>query len=206
MIYFVTHTNYEFSTKRSEVRWSTKSKVWLPPLTTYTRVPVHICQDHVSSTLSPKSDPASQQVQRSANYSNGIEEESVCTESKLLEEACKVQTSKSVASILVQPSWRFAGFILRGTEFGFRVGFNGKKVVLNTVESTWEHPRVVQKYLNDELAYKIGCASWASRGLKTSFGVIPGPTSGGLSSPDGHNLNEEVSKELSSLPMCQSTM
>ena len=110
------------------------------------------------------------------------------------------------------PDQRFIGYILRGIDQGFRVRFNGKLVKLKSrMPSAGEHPEVVCKYLQEEVAR--GCVALLSETtterviIHTSpFGVIPKKSRPNkwrlildLSSPNGHSMNDGVEKELTSL-------
>ncbi len=53
------------------------------------------------------------------------------------------------------PDQIFAGFILRGIDQGFRIGFDSKRVKLKprplNMPSADEHPEVVGKYIQEEM-------------------------------------------------------
>ena len=82
------------------------------------------------------------------------------------------------------PNQQFAQFILRCIQYGFRIGFNGKAVVLKScmfnILSAKEHPQVVASYLeeeeqkNDRIISVGDVARAAELGIHCSpFGVIP---------------------------------
>ena len=114
------------------------------------------------------------------------------------------------------PDQQFTQFILRGIQCSFRIGFNGKAVVLKScmfnMLSAKEHPQVVASYLEEEQKNEriisVGdMARAAELGIHCSrFGVIPKKHKPNkwrlivdLSTPVGHSINDGISKELASL-------
>ena len=111
------------------------------------------------------------------------------------------------------PDQAFAGYILRGIERGFRIGFNPQLAHLQPARgnmgSAQEQASVVDKYLHEELAAsRIVQIQEAHADLIhcSPFGVIPKRNRPNkwrlivdLSSPNGHSVNDGISKELASL-------
>ena len=113
------------------------------------------------------------------------------------------------------PDKKFAGYILRGIGNGFRIGFDPGQCVLkdrpSNMLSAEERPEIVTEYLREELALgrlvELNAYTARSIGMHTSpFGVIPKKGKPNkwrlildLSSPDGHSVNDGISKELASL-------
>ena len=114
------------------------------------------------------------------------------------------------------PDRVLAEIVLRGIREGFRVGFHGNLADLQPCKqnliSVREHPEVVQEYLKQEVMagriIEVGDLRQAQAlGVHCSpFGVIPKKGRAGmwrlivdLSSPDGHSVNDGISRELSSL-------
>ena len=114
------------------------------------------------------------------------------------------------------PDRVLAEIVLRGIREGFRVGFHGNLADLQPCKqnliSVREHPEVVQEYLKQEVMagriIEVGNLRQAQAlGIHCSpFGVIPKKGRAGrwrlivdLSSPDGHSINDGISRELSSL-------
>ena len=113
------------------------------------------------------------------------------------------------------PDQAFANYILGGIRNGFRIGFNRSRVCLKSrgtnMLSATEQSQVVAKYLGEELqASRIVEIRRQEQGLPriqfSPFGVIPKTNRPGkwrliidLSSPDGHSVNDGISKELASL-------
>ena len=87
------------------------------------------------------------------------------------------------AYISDHPDKWFSGYILRGIEQGFRIGFHGDQANLRSrmrnMVSAMEHPVVVTEYLEGERSQKrialVGTAERAEgMGIHISpFGVIP---------------------------------
>ena len=108
---------------------------------------------------------------------------------------------------------RFAAYIIRGIEQGFRIGYNPHMVKLQPARvnmfSTAEQPEVVEKYLLEELsANRIVRVNGLDTDLIhcSQFGVILKRNRPNkwrlivdLSSPEGHSMNDGISKDLSSL-------
>ncbi len=131
---------------------------------------------------------------------------------------CKIvsplRTEKWAEWLAGHPDQAFAGYILRGLQQGFRVGFNPGLCKLKArpmnMTSRDEHPEVVAAYLEAEVAHgrlvplEVGQAD--ALGIHTSpFGVIPKKGKPNrwrlildLSSPHGHSVNDGISKDLSS--------
>ena len=111
------------------------------------------------------------------------------------------------------PDQRFATYILRGIEQGFRIGYNPHLVKLQparaNMSSAAEQPEVVEKYLLEELsANRIVRVNGSDTDLIhcSPFGVIPKRSRPNkwrlivdLSSPDGHSVNDGIGKDLTSL-------
>ena len=114
--------------------------------------------------------------------------------------------------LATNPDKRFANFLLREIESGFRIGFNCNMVQLKShhqnLLSAVDHPQVVQAYLDkkirEERVVRLGSPQEALQvGVQCSpFGVIK-PDAWqlvvDLSSPEGHSVNDGISKELCSL-------
>ena len=118
--------------------------------------------------------------------------------------------------LVYHPDQQFAQFILRGIQHGFRIGFNGEAVIpkpcMSNMLSANEHPQVVASYLEEVQKYHriipVGdMARAAELGIHCSaFGVIPKKHKPNkwrlivdLSAPEGHSINDGISKELASL-------
>ena len=111
------------------------------------------------------------------------------------------------------PDQKFAAFILRGIEYGFRIGFNPQLVTLQSargnMSSAAEQVEVIDKYLREELAAnRVVRIQDADAGLIhcSPFGVIPKRNRPNkwrlivdLFSPEGHSVNDGISRDLSSL-------
>ena len=113
------------------------------------------------------------------------------------------------------PDQAFANYILGGIRNGFRIGFDRSRVCLKSrgtnMLSATEQSQVVAKYLGEELqASRIVEIRRQEQGLPriqfSPFGVIPKNNRPGkwrliidLSSPNGHSVNDGISKELASL-------
>ena len=110
----------------------------------------------------------------------------------------------------------FAHFVCSGIEHGFRIGFHRMQAGLRSGDrnmvSTREHPEVVESYLTEEhqqgRLVSVGPRREADKlGVHcSSFGVIPKKGRQNkwrliidLSAPEGHSVNDGISKELSSL-------
>jgi hypothetical protein len=115
------------------------------------------------------------------------------------------------------PDQEFTAYILRGIRDGFRVGFNAAGTRLKSQKSNMlsasEHPDIVSKYLQEEIAcgrvIKVQAGQEAELlGIHCSpFGVIPKKRKANkwrlildLSSPDQHSTNDGIDKDLASLP------
>ena len=132
---------------------------------------------------------------------------------------CKIVTPMKASEwrnmLATYPDKRFANFLLRGIESGFRIGFNRNMVQLKSrhqnLISAVDHPQVVQAYLDNEIreewVISLGSPQEALQlGIQCSpFGVIPKKhkpdawrLTVDLSSPEGHSVNDGISKELCS--------
>ena len=149
-----------------------------------------------------------------------LEKQSTSPRCNLPEEACAIQTPlklKAWQELLKQhPDQEFTSYILRGIEFGFRIGFNDDSVSLRSrgqnMKSAQEYPQVVTRYLQDEAQQSrivdIGSTE-AAQSLNihcSPFGVIPKKNKPNkwrliidLSSPENHSVNDGILKELASL-------
>ena len=114
------------------------------------------------------------------------------------------------------PDREFAGLIVRGITEGFRIGYDAERVELRSQEanmvSAREQPGVVTAYLAEEMRQgrivRAGPVQEARvQGIHCNpFGVIPKRGRPNrwrlivnLSAPEGHSVNDGISKELSSL-------
>ena len=113
---------------------------------------------------------------------------------------------KSQLSTFSDP--RFYHFILRGLSNGFRIGFNGSQAcqpAKRNMRSAYEHPEVVQEYLDREMQFQrmfplTTEESTAEPQIQVSpFGVIPKRGKEGkwrlivdLSTPSGHSMNDGI--------------
>ena len=113
------------------------------------------------------------------------------------------------------PDQIFAGFILRGIDQGFRIGFDSKRVKLKprplNMPSADKHPEVVGKYIQEEMEKgRVVMVPQTIRkrvSIHTSpFGVIPKKAKLDkwrlildLSSPMEHSVNDGIERELTSL-------
>lgn len=149
-----------------------------------------------------------------------LEKQATTSTCKLPEGACSIQTPLKLEAwqelLKWHPDQEFADYILRGIEFGFRIGFNSQRVSLKSrgknMHSTREHPQVVSKYLEEEARLSrivdIGPAE-AAKSLNihcSPFGVIPKKNTPNkwrliidLSAPENHSVNDGILKELASL-------
>ena len=120
------------------------------------------------------------------------------------------------AGLASHPDQLFAGFVLRAIRHGVRVGFERGSVQLkprnHNMLSCMEHPEVVDRYIEEEVAKGrlrvVGpCELALHLGIQCSpFGVIPKKSRPNawrlivdLSSPEGHSVNDGISKELASV-------
>ena len=100
------------------------------------------------------------------------------------------------------PDKTFAAYILRGIERGFKIGFDTELVKL----------RLVERYLHEELQANRVVKIHPSDDMKglgiqcNPFGVIPKKNKHNiwrlivdLSAPQGHSVNDGITKELASL-------
>ena len=111
------------------------------------------------------------------------------------------------------PDQKFAALIVRGLERGFRIGFADSSVTLKASKrnliSAMEHPDVVSNYIAKELdqrrVARVGSvADPVCGGIHLSpLGAIPKKSRKDqwrlimdLSAPQGHSVNEGISKEL----------
>ena len=113
------------------------------------------------------------------------------------------------------PDKRFAGFILRGIQEGFRIGFEVSRPYRSSnrnMKSAHEHPNAVQTYLDREASLRrifplTQEEARAEERIQISpFGVIPKRGKPGkwrliidLSSPAGLSVNDGVTQELCSI-------
>ena len=120
------------------------------------------------------------------------------------------------AGLASHPDQLFAGFVLRAIRHGVRVGFERGSVQLkarnHNMLSCVEHPEVVDRYIEEEVAMGrlrvVGSSVLAQHlGIQCSpFGVIPKKNRPNawrlivdLSSPEGHSVNDGISKDLASV-------
>ena len=118
--------------------------------------------------------------------------------------------------LAAHPDQEFAAYILKGIKQGFRIGFNRSSVQLRcrqgNMHSASEQPEVVENYLQEESragrVIHIPSQKEAEElGIHYSpFGVIPKKGKPDkwrlildLSAPEGHSVNDGISKELASL-------
>ena len=113
------------------------------------------------------------------------------------------------------PDRAFAGYIARGIQQGFRIGFDPGRCRLKArpanMPSAEEHPEVVSEYIGQEVAQgrlvELEASTAKALDVHTSpLGVIPKKSKPNkwrlildLSSPSGHSVNEGIAKELASL-------
>ena len=119
-------------------------------------------------------------------------------------------------ALATHPDKAFAAFILRGIQQGFKIGFAAESVNLRLREgnllSALAQPDVVDKYLHEEQqANRIIRVSPSEDTLAlgihcSPFGVIPKRNRPNkwrlivdLSAPQGHSVNDGISKELATL-------
>ena len=112
--------------------------------------------------------------------------------------------------------WIHHWYILRGIRQGFRIGFDAKSVQLQSRErnmlSALEHPEEVENYLSKDLEANTiiripSLREAKALGIHSSpFGVIPKKNRPNkwrlivdLSAPEGHSVNDGISKDLASL-------
>jgi hypothetical protein len=111
---------------------------------------------------------------------------------------------------MLSPDKQFVDFILQGIEKGFRIGFDRCSVQASrNMLSALQNPSPVDDYLESEVAAGrvVEVSGPAGDVLMVSrFGVIPKRGQPNqwrlildLSHPDGHSVNDGVSKTLSSL-------
>ena len=119
------------------------------------------------------------------------------------------------SELTTHPDKDFVGWICRGIERGFRIGFADNDVGLQSARgnmlSAMERPEVVTDYLKGELAsHHLHLAgTTASMGLPvhlSPLGVIPKKGRPNcwrlimdLSSPHGHSVNDGIAKDMCSL-------
>ena len=133
--------------------------------------------------------------------------------SELLEITTPLRSTEWEAQLSAHPDPEFSEFILNGIRNGFRVGFNYHSVKLKShhknFRSAKDQPAVVNSYLQQELTLgRIALIKnphalpWVQL---NAFGVIPKRKSGkwrlivDLSAPEGHSVNDGISKHLCSL-------
>ena len=111
------------------------------------------------------------------------------------------------------PDARFTNFILSSIKSGFRIVFNHGRAALRparkNMKSVIEHPEVVDAYLRNETSLnRMVCLPPATLPWfqPNTFGVIPKLHKPGkwriivdLSSPEGHSVNDYISKEHCSI-------
>ena len=115
------------------------------------------------------------------------------------------------------PDRTFAAYILRGIERGFKIGFDTELVKLRSqkgnLTSALDQPEVVERYLHEELQANRVVKIHPSDDIKglriqcnNPFGVIPKKNRHYkwrlivyLSAPQGHSVNDGITKELASL-------
>ena len=113
------------------------------------------------------------------------------------------------------PDEAFAGYILRGIQTGFRIGFDTRLITLKpkrgNLPSALEQPSIVENYLYEEMqadrVVQLHPLDILELGIQCSpFGVIPKRNRPNkwrlivdLSAPHGHSVNDGILKELSSL-------
>ena len=109
------------------------------------------------------------------------------------------------------PDQRFAEFIRRGIQFGFRIGFNRNqqlKLCKSNLQSTRQNEQQVDKYISEEAASgKLQTHTNVSTPFHWSpIGIIPKPHQPGkyrliidLSAPRGFSVNDGIPPELCSL-------
>ena len=118
--------------------------------------------------------------------------------------------------LAAHPVQELADYILRGIEQGFRIDFNKSSIQLRcqrgNMHSASEQPEVVEDYLQEELragrVIRIPSQKEAEElGIHYSpFGVIPKKGKPNkwrliidLSAPEGHGVNDGISRELASV-------
>lgn len=113
------------------------------------------------------------------------------------------------------PDTDFSGYILRGIQTGFRIGFDAGLVSLRSrqgnLASVSDQPEVVEKYLHEEIQanrlIRVHQADLEALSIQCSpFGVIPKKNKPNkfrliidLSSPTGHSVNDGIGRELATL-------
>ena len=171
-------------------------------------------------SLPPSLPPLTLFVDGQYKYTNQLLELEACSSGRneaLPAYLCQVVTPLKLEAwhkaLSDYPDQRFAAYILRGVEQGFRIGYNPHLVKLQPARanmfSTAEQPEVVEKYLLQELsANRIVHINGSDTDLVhcSTFGVIPKQNKPNkwrrivdLSSPKGHSVNDGISKDLSSL-------
>ena len=126
---------------------------------------------------------------------------------------CTITTPmKREAGLMSHPDQEFASYILWGIEQGFRVGFDANRTQLRqrsgNLLSATEQPEVIQTYLDKEVAAGRVAKASSAQGIRCSpFGAIPKKSKPGqwrrildLSSPEGHSVNDGITKELATSP------
>ena len=118
-----------------------------------------------------------------------------------------------LAGLATIPDRAFCAYLLRGIEFGFRIGvpakFTGTQAKRNQ-QSAHEHQEVVREYLKREEALgrikQVLPEEQGERFQISPFGVIPKRNRPhkwrliiNLSSPQGHSVNDAISSEQSSI-------
>ena len=126
-----------------------------------------------------------------------------------------INTNFWLAELAGLPDQEFARIILRGLTYGFCIGFRQENITLKSARSnlisSMEHPDVIDEYIKSELSAghlaRVGPVDGGSTlGIHISpIGVIPKKERINkwrlimdLSSPEGHSVNDGISKELCS--------
>jgi len=131
----------------------------------------------------------------------------------------RIPTPLSVATwqqlLANHPDEQFQRYIVEGIRLGFRIGFDSSHPTHSSrrnMKSAYEHPQVVQEYLDRELSLQRvlklqSDEAEAIQGLQLNpFGVIPKRGRPGkwrlivdLSSPEGMSINDGINAEYCSI-------
>ncbi len=117
-----------------------------------------------------------------------------------------LKPSEWAAQLERHPDRAFVDYLITGMQFGFRIGFKASSPLRSARQnicSASQHPQVVQKYLDKELALGRVLGPFKPSqvpGLHVSrFGVIPKPHQPGkwrlivdLSRPVGASVNDGI--------------